>query len=140
MIFDNSMHLIYHCSQRIKGFREGSSLIYVPSEKLLYILKSKRRGKEVYICYQSILFVPKKRKQRRNKDQSSCSARIRLLQDGTCEKMNAEHTCHTDHEQIVRDMNKTNNMKAKCQTLKNNHPEDAHKISARNIFQREMKK
>lgn len=123
----------------IRGFREGSrKLLYIPSQKLLYIFKTKRRGRAIYICYQSILSASKKQNQKKNEDHTSCTSRVRLLPDGTCEKMNMNHTCHQNHEKIVRDMEKTNNMKRKCQTLKKDYPEVAHKISTRNIFQREM--
>lgn len=39
----------------------------------------------------------------------------------------------------MRDMSKLNDMKEKCEILKTNFPEDASKISTRNIYQRVIK-
>lgn len=128
--------------QIIKGFRDGSNLLYVPTEKNLYRLKCKRNnGESDYICYQDILSKTANKKPAKNEDRSSCNARVRLLADGKqCKRMNASHSSHHDHEHIMRDMEKVNNMKEKCEMLRDNYPEDASKISARNIYQREIKK
>lgn len=122
----------------VQGFREGSQLLYSESEKLLYRQKCKKDdGVRVFICYQSIL--AKQKKNKKGKHHCDCSARIQLLSNGVCKQFeHSKHEHHDDHEKIVRDMEKVNKMKENCKLLKNNHNEDAHKVSARNIFQREI--
>lgn len=122
----------------IEGIREGSHLLHVPSENMLYVFKVERNGTKEYICYQTILSVPKKR----NKDENhvNCTARVRLLSNNTCQRMQVSHTNHNNHNAIIDDIEKRNNMKKKCQRLRDDHAEDAHKISTRHIFQREISK
>lgn len=126
----------------IKGFRDGTNLLYVPCEKNLYRLKCNRRnGESDYICYQDVLSKTPNIKSTRNEDRNICKARVRLFVNGKqCKRMNACHSGHHNHENIVRDMEKLNNMKAKCEILKSDFLEDASKISTRNIYQREIKK
>lgn len=117
----------------------GGDMLYVPSEKMLYVLK--REANEVcsYICYQTVLTDKKKKN---HSSHNKCNARVRLLEHGKCERMNAliTHTAHPDHHQIAEDKIKMQNMKDKCQYLKVNFPEDAHKMPNRRIFQREIVK
>lgn len=122
----------------IKGFREGSHLLHVPSEDHLYVLKTNRGGQKIYICYQTLLFGPKKNGQSTH-EEDCCTARVRLISDELCEKM-SEHSCHKSHKQIISDMKSVNNMKKKCKNLKKNHSHDSHKVSTRNIYQQEIAK
>lgn len=128
--------------QIINGFRDGAQLLYVPSEKNLYRLKCNRKNGEAdYICYQDILSRTANNKSARNEDRSFCNARVRLFAGGKqCKRMNVCHSGHHNHEHIIHDMKKLNNMKERCEILKNNYPEDASKISTRNIYQREIMK
>lgn len=123
----------------IRGIREGSLLAYVPSQKMLYTYKVQRNGIKEYICYQTILAVPKKRNEA-GKHHPYCTARVRIFPDGICENMNVPHTHHDNHEAIVHDLNLRNNMKQKCRTLRDDHEEDARKIPTRHIYQREVSK
>lgn len=119
----------------IQGIKEGSQLLHVLPEDMLYVKKVERNGDVEWICYQTILCKPKKNK----KEQSvMCTARIKQRRDGTFERMGKPHTNHTDHESIRRDMKKRNNMKTACRRIQQQHPEEAHKISERHIFQREI--
>lgn len=68
-----------------------------------------------------------------------CTARVKEFQDGTFQ-MGKPHTCHQNHRQIRSDMEKRNNMKANCSTVRLQYPEDAHRIPQRHIFQREIAK
>lgn len=122
----------------VQGIREGSKLLHVLPENLLYVLKYERGDAKEYICYQSILAAPKKKDE--NNTHIKCNARVKLFRDGTCEKTKVQHTNHDSHELIVRDMMKRNNMKSVCRTLKHQHPVDSHKISTRHIFQNEIAK
>lgn len=110
----------------IQGIREGSQLLHVLPEDMLYVLKCARNGDKEWICYQTILSAPKKNK---NCDEMTCTARIKQFQDGTFERMGKSHTDHDHHERIRRDMEKRNNMKTACKTIKHQHPEEAHRIS-----------
>lgn len=120
----------------IQGVREGSHLVYVAEQKLLYVFKVERNGRKTYICYQTIICA---RKNDQNHDHTRCTARIVLLDDRYCEA-SSSHSAHVDHEIIFEDLRKRNNMKIKCHFLKEEFAEDAHKISARTIFQKEIAK
>lgn len=120
----------------LKG-KFGGDLIYVPCEKMLYVFEARRKnGIKIFVCYQTVLTKTGEA------NHIKCSSRIRLLQNGTCERMNIymPHTNHTDHELVVSDKKHMDNMKEQCKYLQENHPEDAHKISNRHIFQREIAK
>lgn len=122
----------------VNGFRNGSNLLYVSSQKMLYVLKVERNGSKQYICYQTILSASKKNAD--NNNQPCCTARVRILPDGTCEKMSLPHTTHDNHEQVMADMNKINKMKTQCQSLKDDHADDARRIPTRHIYQRVISK
>lgn len=117
----------------------GGDMLYVPTEKMLYVLK--RDANEVcsYICYQTVLTDKKKKN---HSSHIKCNARVRLLTNGKCERMNVHitHTAHPDHQILSADKMKTRNMKEKCEYLKINFAEDAHKMPNRRIFQREIVK
>lgn len=123
----------------VKGVREGSQLLLVLPENMLYVLKCTRNDAKEYICYQTILAAPKKGDEN-NCNHIKCNARVKLKKDGVCERMKMQHTNHESHESIFRDLEKRNNMKSSCRLLKNRFSEDSHKISVRHIFQREIAK
>lgn len=122
----------------IQGIR-GGELLHILSEDMLYVFKTERNGMKEYVCYQTILCRPKKN-DTSSIDHTRCTARIRIRQDGTLEKMNVQHTKHHDHDLIARDMKKRNDMKKTAKRLQMDHPEDAHKIPTRHIFQHEIAK
>lgn len=110
-------------------------MLYVPSEKMLY--KWTGRG-DVYVCYQKVLADSKKKD---SSLQIKCeSRRVRRLQNGLCEPMNLgiPHTPHENHETIANDKGLMNDMIEKCENLKINFAEDAHRIPTRHIYQREI--
>lgn len=111
----------------------GKDSIYVPSEKMLYVTKGR---KDEFVCYQTVLTDPRKKKHGKH---LACTARIRI-KNGLCERQNKHipHTSHPNHEIIVSDKKIMRNVVAKCEALKRDHPEDAHKIPSRHIFQREI--
>lgn len=120
----------------IKG-KFGSDLLYVPSEQMLYVLSIERNGNKEFVCYQTVLCDPKKKNQ---SSQLKCRSRVRLLPNGTCERMNVHvpHTDHENHKMLADDKKKVHRMKTMLNNLKENHPEDAHKIPNRHVFQREI--
>lgn len=115
----------------------GGDMIYVPCEKMLYVLKN--NDPRSYICYQTVLTDNKRKK---DLNHVKCNARVRLLADGKCERSNVHiaHTLHADHQKLAMDKMKMQNMKDQCQYSKANFPEDAHKIPNRRVFQREIAK
>lgn len=129
--------------QLVDGFREKSSLLYVPEEKNLYVLKVQRdandENSKEYICYQTILFAPKKKNQNNNNNKVEYTARVKMQSNGLCVR-NMPHTCHNNHEDILQDMRKSNEMKRKAKILNRNFPLQAHRISTREIFQSEYVK
>lgn len=120
----------------IKGVREGSKLLHVMPEDMLYIFKARRRGAKIYICYQVVLAAEKKSGD--HNGQLKCTARVKIHRDGRLERMKVSHTDHENHQFIRRDIEKRNNMKESCQVLKQRFPEDSHKMKLRHIFQREI--
>lgn len=124
----------------IKGIREGSLLLYRIAQKLLYTFKVQRNGIREYICYQTILSKPNKRNGDDSVCRNNCTARVRMLPNDKCEPMGVQHSKHNDHTNIVDDMTMRNNMKTKCQLLKKEFGEDAHRMPTRHIFQREIAK
>lgn len=121
----------------IRGYRAGSILLHVISENRLYVQKVERNGCKEYICYQTILAAPKKKG---NGNHQNCTARVRIHPDGRLERMSLQHTRHDDHKKIILDCEQFNNMKQDCETLRDKFPEDAHKVSTKNIFVRELAK
>lgn len=124
--------------QIIQGIR-GGKLLHVLSEDMLYVPKVERNGMQEYVCYQTILCTPKK-KNLPNEDRTKCTARVRIRRDGTLQRMTVQHTQHHNHDLIARDMNKRKNMKKKARRLRDDYPQDAHKIPIRHIFQNEIDK
>lgn len=120
----------------IGGYREGTNLLHVLSEDRLYVLKFERNNSKDFICYQTILSSPKKT----NKNEIKCSARVRIHPDGSLERMHALHTRHSNHNAIIQELEQRNSMKKNRQTLRDGLSEDAHEISTRSIFQREIAK
>lgn len=120
----------------IKGKR-GGDLLYVPSEKMLYVFKVERNGSKEFVCYQTIMTDTKKKD---HEEHIPCTSRIRLLSTDICERSSLPHTNHPNHQIIADDKKKVAIMKQNCQHLRENHPEAAHKIPNRHIFQREIAK
>lgn len=113
------------------GFRKTSQLIYVTSEQNLFVGKGKRSECVSYLCYQSVLYE-------KDKDQLKCSARIQINKDGVCQRNNIQHSSHSNHEQIFKDMESANIMKGICEQLQGMVGNSARKISSREIFNREL--
>lgn len=120
----------------IQGHRAGSTLLYVPSERNLYFQKSRAANVRSFICYQEML------KQRKNAKEkvTPCKARVTLNEENICVRNNIDHSCHTDHESIKKDLHTRNAMKDAARMLKSLTFESARKISAREIFNNELKK
>lgn len=95
--------------QMMKGKRGDSELLYVPSEKILYVKKVERNDCQVYICYQTILSAPKKKTA--DNFHPKCTARVTLDRSGTLTKNSIEHTLHDNHDHIYADMKSVNNIK-----------------------------
>lgn len=127
----------------IKGHR-GAELLYVPSEKCLYVKKNERNGKQYYICYQTILSKERKIKKgiADNIDCSKCTARVFLNKRKQCWRNKIAHTLHKDHQVIVEDLRSLDAMKRDCKMLKRNLaiPSASRKVNAREIYDKHMSK
>lgn len=112
----------------------GKDMLYVPSEKMMYV--SKGREKE-FICYQTIL---SDRKRKDHEKHLACTARIRCLLNGLCERQNVlvQHTSHPSHESIATDKQIMNSIIQKAENLRIDYSHDAHRVPNRHIFQREV--
>lgn len=130
--------------EMIEGFRKRSRLLHVPDEKMLYVSKCRRRGREEFICYQTILSAEKKNNEigGSNKNHQKCTARVFVADDEKeiCSRNTVSHTNHVNHEEIVQILETTNNIKDKCLLLQKNFPGYSRKISAKDIFYDELAK
>lgn len=61
-----------------------------------------------------------------------CTSSVELLPNGKCQRFTVFFTTQTIK---TIDKKKMNKMIEQCENLKMNHPEDAHKIPTRHIFQ-----
>lgn len=116
----------------IDGYRAGAKFLYVPSEKNLYYKKhTMQDGASSYICYQSIL--------KKKPDSIHCGARV-ILQGNICSRNHISHSKHDHHEIRYEDLLALNRMRTACNSLRENFNEDAQKISAIKVFNREVAK
>lgn len=122
----------------INGVRDGSKLLHVMPEDMLYSFKARRRGAKIYICYQTILAAEKKNGEHHG--QMKCTSRVKIHRDGKIDKMAIPHTNHKNHEFERRELAKRNNMIKACRILQQEFPEDAHRVKLRHIYQREIAK
>lgn len=120
----------------VKGFRENSTLLYIPKEKNLYVQKSSWNNIKHFVCYQSILCG----KGYKNKENVACSARAVIHENKSCTRNKTAHSCHLHHEAIRKDLITINNLKSTCRNLKELISESSWKISVREIFNRELAK
>lgn len=121
----------------IKGHRSNSNLLWIVEEKCLYVKKDIRSRGVEYICYQSILCDPKKK---RSEDVIKCTARRIIDPHNKVTKNSIEHSCHDNHELIHKDLMTRNTiidtvtlLKELCQDLNIGIP-------SQDIFTRELSK
>lgn len=119
----------------LTGKRTDSTLVYVPSEKNLYVKNSTTKDVQRYVCYQKIL-----RRGPQNGDViPMCYARI-TMKNGNCYRTNAPHAPHGDHEHIYADMLTANKIKGTCKQLREVLAESARAIDTRKMFNMELAK
>lgn len=119
----------------LTGKRTDSTLLYIPSEKNLYVKNSSMKGVHRYVCYQKILRKP---------DQNinatpACYARI-TMKGGKCFRTNEPHASHDDHQHIYEDLLTSNKIKSTCKQLREILGESARAVETRTIFNRELAK
>lgn len=121
----------------LQGLRVGSRVLYVPQDKMLYVPKCRRRGREEFICYQTILCAQKKG----NNHHQKCTARV-IVEDlsKNCVRNKVPHSSHCNHEELMDIMETTNNIKEKCSILRNKFPLFSKKIRPKDIFYDEVAK
>lgn len=118
----------------IGGFRTNSTLIYVHKEKCLFLKKNERNSNRTYICYQAVL----SKRQLRDEDHTKCTACVVIGKNGECFRNKIQHTSHRNHRSIYADLCSIENMKNKCDFIKNNLPISGSKISVKEIFCEEI--
>lgn len=117
----------------IKGYREDSELLFIHEENHLYVKKVKRSGKQIYICYQTILSATKK-------NEVQCTARASVDENKVCLRNRTPHTNHANHSVIYSDLETLNTIKKKCRYLAENFPLSSHRVSPKEIFYMELSK
>lgn len=140
----------------IHGSHEGNRLLYIKTEKRLYVEKCKRNENRIFICYQTVLLKRKKVKyicqcilfSKNNRkisyqlvsgvDTTKCTARVTLHSNGILSSNIIPHTAHRDHECHFSDLNVKKNIMNKCRLAKELFPDSANKISSQFIFNREL--
>lgn len=99
--FKENVEFVKH--EFITGIRRDGQLLYVPSEKHLYVKWADRNGGVDYICYQTILV--KNKQQNSGKNIPICTSRMKVTSDGKCRRKKIFHTKHENHEAIYKDLN-----------------------------------
>lgn len=120
----------------VAGHRSDSTLLYVPSTKLLYVKKCERNDKKSYICYQTIINASKNQ----NGNYIKCTAGVTVDENGVCTPNKIPHSVHDHHEVIYQDLDTLNEVKGKCRYLAANFPGSSNAISENEIFTLEMAK
>lgn len=101
--------------------------------KPLYVKKVKRSGKQIYICYQTILSATKK-------NEVQCTARASVDENKVCLRNRTPHTNHANHSVIYSDLETLNTIKKKCRYSAENFPLSSHRVSPKEIFYMELSK
>lgn len=134
----NLKHVFIDMSRKyelLSGKRTTSTLLYIPSEKNLYVKNSSMEGVQRYVCYQKVL-----RKNPQLKDLTPiCYARL-SIKNGECYRNTTPHACHDDHRYIYEDMVTANQIKNTCKQLHEILGESARAIDTRKIFNKELAK
>lgn len=121
----------------ITGFSDkGGSLLYLISEKHLFVRKNKepKNGKVYWVCYDSIVVGA-------DGKPGSCAARCTVdVNNNQCWRNDTNHSRHECHEITFKDLESLNAMKDHCRYLSTNFPFSAHKIPISEIYLTEMAK
>lgn len=140
----------------VPGSHEGNQLLYIMSEKRLYVKKCRRKSGTVFICYQTVLakrklllffsklsnicflLVNYRYKVVKHVDPVMCNARVTLHENGILTKNQKPHSSHENHECYFTDLRTRKNIMDKCKMAKEMFPDSANRISSQFIFNREM--
>lgn len=123
--------------EKLTGIRRDGELLYVPTEKHLYVKKAERNGGVDYICYQTILL---KNKENSKKKLPTCTSRVKVTTDGKCKGKLIPHTNHDNHEAIYKDLKTRNAFLDKVVTVNDVLEGLSVKVSNRDIFTLELAK
>lgn len=117
------------------GFRRNTKkprqVLYLPNEKCLFVKNDEQNGRRVFVCYQKVLCVNKK-KTNRSETHLKCLARAYIDENDNCWRNDKPHTSHENHLKIVADMKSLNNIKSACEMVGSIIP--SHKVSTKYIF------
>lgn len=100
-------------------------LLYLPTERCLFVQTHEKCGNRDFQCYQRILSAS-------HKDQPKCYARARIDNYSECSRNDVNHSEHNDHEEIFRSLRVINRIKDVCAKAGANLP--THKVSTKQIF------
>lgn len=127
----------------VKGNRQLAVLVWIPKDKHLYVRHIERGGKTEYICYQKILFKQEKLKKSSKmsrRDNSKCTARIKIDANGKCSRNNIAHTSHNNHEFLYKDIVSKNEIIDRCVAIKQSYGGIPVKVPVHDVFTVELAK
>lgn len=111
---------------------KSCQLLYLPSEKCIFVKNNERYGKKEYHCYQRVLAANKKN----DNSHLKCNARAYIDSENVCTRNGTNHSEHESHDKIVYSFEKMNRIKEVCETVGAVLP--AHKVSTKQIFSTEI--
>lgn len=100
-------------------------LMYLPTERCLFVQNNERRGNREFQCYQRILSS-------NDKSQTKCYARAQINNNNECFRNEVDHSDHTDHRTILKSLRVINRIKDVCAKAGADLP--THKVSTKQIF------
>lgn len=130
--FQSTEYKLLYGKRRNK--KKSPQLLFLLSEKCLFVQNNDRNGKKEYQCYQRILIANKKNDSDKGNLHAlmACKARASVTTDGICYRNHTNHTQHATHEKIFSTLEKMNEIKDVCETVGAHLP--THKISTKHIF------
>lgn len=100
-------------------------LLYLPTERCLFVQNNERRGNREFQCYQRILSSS-------DKSQPKCYARAQIDKNNECFRNDVDHSNHKDHKSILKSLTVMNKIKDICAKAGAVLP--THKVSTKQIF------
>lgn len=100
-------------------------LLYLPTERCLFVKNHERRGNREFRCYQRILSSS-------DKSQPKCYACARINNSNKCFRNDVNHSHHKIHGTIFKSLRIINRIKDVCAIAGADLP--THKVSTKQIF------
>lgn len=120
----------------VRGLRRDSQLIWVPNDGCLFVKKESRRGFDEYVCYQTIIGDPKKKKSENFKP---CTCRIKIdIETKIVAPRGKGHSEHENHVILYKDMQSKNKIVDDCIAISEACKGLSIKVPTNDIFTREI--